>query len=131
MVAVAGLPVAVAALALPALALAVNAPLVSLHGEHRPRTEAEAFLAKVPQGGIVYGPFLDIAPLQYLQEVEGMRTDVALVNNWTVDDRFLLALADANVGVRPFFITGDHVILHGRYVLMRAGKGFEVRPKKN
>lgn len=122
------LPLA-AALALPALALAVNLPLVSLRGEHRPRNEAEAFLAGVPQGAIVYGPFLDVAPFQYLQQVEGQRPDVALVNSWTVDERFLVALADANVGARPFFLTQDEPILHGRYALVRSGTGFEVRKK--
>jgi hypothetical protein len=120
----------VATLLLPAAALAVNAPLVSLHNEHRPRQTAEAFLAKVPQGAVVYGPFLDIAPFQYLQEVEGQRTDVRLVNAWTVDSRFLLALADANVGVRPFLITQDEPALRRRYTLAPVGTGFEVRARK-
>jgi hypothetical protein len=118
------------ALVLPAVALAVNGPLVSLRNEHRPRANAQELLSHVPQGAIVYGPFLDIAPFQYLQEVEGQRPDVRLVNSWTVDSAFLLALADANVGVRPLFITQDEPVLHGRYALSRAGAGFEVRPKK-
>jgi len=118
------------ALVLPAVALAVNAPLVSLHNEHRPRANALELLSHVPEGAIVYGPFLDIAPFQYLQEVEGQRPDVRLVNSWTVDSAFLLALADANVGVRPLFITQDEPVLHGRFALSRAGAGFEVRPKK-
>ncbi len=119
-----------ATLVLPAAALAVNAPLVSLHNEHRPRQAAEAFLARVPQGAVVYGPFLDIAPFQYLQEVEGERPDVRLVNSWTVDSQFLLALADANVGVRPFLITHDEPVLRSRYTLAPAGQGYEVRAKK-
>jgi len=121
--------VAAAPLLLPLAALVVNLPLVSLHGEHRPRAQAQDFLARVPQGAIVYGPFLDIAPFQYLQEVEHSRTDLALVNAWTIDERTLLALADANVGSRPFFITQDEPVLHKKYQLVRVGTGYEVRPQ--
>ncbi len=119
------------ALALPLAALAVNLPLVTLHGEHRVRQTSEQFLAKVPQGAIVYGPFLDVAPFQYLQNVEGARTDVRFVNSWTVDDAFLLSLAAANVGTTPLFVTEDYGALHGLYQLVpvaRGGTGFEVRP---
>lgn len=116
-------------LLLPAAALAVNARLVSLRDEHRPRANAEAFLARVPQGAIVYGPFLDVAPFQYLQQVEQQRTDIRLVNSWTVDSAFLLALADANVGTVPFYITQEEPVLRGRFALSPVGKGFEVRRK--
>jgi len=119
-----------AALLLPAVALVVNFGLVSLHGEHRPRNNAQEFLGHVAQGGLVYGPFLDVAPFQYLQEVEGQRPDITLVNSWTVDDGFLLELADANVGLRPFYITEDEPILRARYALAPVGSGFEVRPKR-
>jgi hypothetical protein len=60
-----------------------------------------------------------------------MRPDVTLVNSWTVDgDRFLLALADANAGRRPLFLTQDEPALHGRYQLVRDGSGYEVRVRR-
>jgi hypothetical protein len=117
------------ALALPAAALAVNASLVSLHGEHAVRDDAESFMAGLPEGALVYGRFIDVAPYQYLQQVEGQRRDVTLVNGWTVDDAFLGRLAAANVGTRPFFLAEDERSLHGRYQLVKYQGGFEVRPK--
>lgn len=126
------LGIAAVALALPALMLAVNAPLVSLRGDHSVRERSEAFLAGVAPGAIVYGSFTDVAPLQYLQEVEGQRTDVRLVNSWTVDDAFLAALADANVGTTPFYVMERDRALASRYALVPVGApgkpaGYEVR----
>jgi hypothetical protein len=115
------------ALALPALAFGVNLRLVSLHSERSVRTDAERFLARVPQGAIVYGAFTDVAPYQYLQEVEGVRPDVRLVNAWTVDRAFLRELAAANVGVRPLILTRDEPSLRGLYQIVRSGDRYEVR----
>lgn len=122
-----------AAFALPVVAVAVNLPLVSLHGSHSVRNDSERFLAAVPQGAIVYGPFLDVAPFQYLQEVEGARPDLRLVNGWTVDDAFLLRLAAANVGQTPLYITRDEPVLHNHYQIVPVGNGtngYEVRVAK-
>lgn len=127
-----GLGIAVAALALPALLLIVNAPLVSLRGDHSVRNDSEAFLGRVAPGAIVYGSFTDVAPLQYLQSVEGQREDVRLVNSWTVDDAFLVALADANVGTTPLYVMDRERALATRYAFAPVGEpgnpaGYEVR----
>ncbi|HXK33287.1 MAG TPA: DUF2723 domain-containing protein [Dehalococcoidia bacterium] len=120
----------VAVLALPLLLVAVNWSRVTLHEERGIRADAEAFFALVPQDAIVYGPFWDLAPLTYLQEVEGQRTDVRLVNNWTSDDRLLVAMAEANVGARPFFVTRHFIALQEDYVLraLPDKQGYEVLP---
>jgi hypothetical protein len=123
--------VAGAALLLPLAALVINLPLVSLHGETSVRDDSEAFLERVPQGAIVYGPFLDVAPFEYLQQVEGKRPDMTVVNSWTLDgDAFLVALAEANAGRRPLFLTQDEPALHGRFQFVRSGTGYEVRVKR-
>jgi len=54
---------------------------------------------------------------------------VRLVNSWTVDDGFLVELAAANVGQRPFFVTRDEPALRRLYRLAPAGEGFEVLPR--
>jgi hypothetical protein len=121
---------AAVAFILPILAVAVNARLVSLHDEHSVRDDSEAFLSNVPQGAIVYGSFLKVAPLQYLQDVEGQRHDVRLVNAWTVKDGFLLELARANAGVRPLYVMQEEPALRGQYQQdCVAGRGCEVRPR--
>jgi len=119
-----------AAFVLPALALVVNARLVTLHGEHGVRDDAEALLSRVAPDAIIYGPFIDLAAYQYLQQVEGVRPDVRLVNSWTADDAFLVVLAEANVGVRPFYVTENVRALVGRYTLVPvpgAKRAYEVR----
>ena len=75
---------------MPLLALIVNWPLVSQRGEHAVRAEAEQFLGQVAPDAVVYGRFTDVAPMQYLQSVEGQRPDVRLVNNWLIEDGFLV-----------------------------------------
>jgi hypothetical protein len=116
-------------LALPLIALAVNWPLVTLRGERGVRDEAQQFLARVAPGGIVYGRFTDVAPLQYLQQVEGQRPDVRLVNSWTADPGFLVDLAEANVGLRPFYLTRAEAEVCARWECVPAGSGYEVRPQ--
>jgi hypothetical protein len=120
---------AAVALALPAIALAVNWPLVSQHGERSVRRNAEASFAVAAPDSIVYGRFSDIAPMQYLQEIEGQRTDIRLVNNWTVDYPLLVALAEANVGRTPFYLTQQDPRLCARYACAPAGRLWEVRPR--
>ncbi|MBI5289769.1 MAG: DUF2723 domain-containing protein [Chloroflexi bacterium] len=121
---------AAGALALPLVALLINGPLVTLRGEHAVRDEAEQFLAQVAPDAVVYGRFTDVAPLQYLQQVEGQRPDVRLVNGWTADPAFLVELAAANVGVRPLYITQTDAAVCARYACVPApaGNGYEVRP---
>ena len=116
------------ALALPLLLLVINWPLVTLHDERSVREESEAFLAVVEPNAIVYGPFLEVAPLQYLQQVEGQRADVRLVNDWRVNDAFLVELARANVGRAPFYVMQEESALRGLYRLTPAGEGFRVLP---
>ncbi len=118
-----------AALVLPLLALAVNAPLASLRGDTSVRDDSVAFLNEVKPGAIVYGSFVDVAPYQYLQQVEDVRPDVNLVNAWNVDASYLLALADANVGVTPLYVTQDDAALRRAYRLVAVGDGFEVLPR--
>lgn len=118
-----------AALVLPLAALAINAPLASLRGDTSVRDDAETFLAQVKPDAIVYGAFTDVAPIQYLQLVEGQRPDVKLVNAWNVDEGFLLQLADANAGVTPFYVMEADRALQRLYRLVPVSGGFEVLPR--
>jgi hypothetical protein len=122
--------VASLALTLPLLLLATNWPQVTLHDERGVRADAESFLAVVEADAIVYGPFMEVAPLQYLQEVEGQRPDVRLVNDWRVNDAFLIELARANVGMTPFYVMREESALRGLYRLAPAGEGFQVLPRE-
>lgn len=118
-----------AALALPIMALAINWQLVTLRGEDRVRNAAEVTMAGVGQNAIVYGRFTDVAPLQYLQTVEGQRPDVRLVNNWTVERGFLVELAAANVGRVPFYMTQEDPEVCRQFACVPAAGAYEVRPR--
>ncbi len=120
---------ALSALALPLLALIINWPLVTQHGQRAVRVEAQQFLGQVAPRAVVFGRFTDVAPMQYLQQVEGQRPDVRLVNGWTIEEGFLVELAAANVGVRPFYLTQQESAVCGRYRCVPAGSGYEVRPE--
>jgi 4-amino-4-deoxy-L-arabinose transferase-like glycosyltransferase len=117
-----------APLLLPLVALGINLPRVSLHGDQSVRTHAESVFAGLEPGAILYGPFMDVAPLQYLQSVEGQRTDVAIVNTWTIDDpdAFLRALAIENVGHRAFYVTRAEHALGGEFQLTKEGEVYRV-----
>lgn len=58
----------------------VDFPLTNISDDTGVRDEAEAILAYVPQNSALFGQWLDIVPLQYVQQVEKQHTDVTLYN---------------------------------------------------
>ncbi len=117
-------------LVLPLLALAVNYPLVDLSSDYRAHDEATSFLATAEPNAVVVGPWIDVAPMQYMQVVENQRPDLTLAVRWLVDDRDLLAMAQYNVGVRPLYVLGDENVLRAHYRLIPvAGKWYLVQPE--
>ncbi|MBN1964162.1 MAG: hypothetical protein JW910_05925, partial [Anaerolineae bacterium] len=65
---------------LPALALAVNFPLLDLSGDFSVRERSALFMQAVPQEAVVFARWHDITPLEYLHTVEGVRPDLRLYN---------------------------------------------------
>jgi hypothetical protein len=117
-----------APLLLPLIALGINLPRVSLHGDQSVRAHSEDVFGTVEANAILYGAFTDVAPLQYLQFVEGERTDVTIVNSWTIDDpdAFVSALARENVGRRAFYVTRPEHALNGEFQLQKEGEVYRV-----
>jgi hypothetical protein len=117
-------------LLLPLVALTVNYPLVDLSSDYRASDEASNFMASAPPSAIVVGPWIDVAPMLYMQVVEKQRPDLRLVHRWLVDDRELLAMAEHNMGIRSLYVLGDEDALKGLYQLVRTGeKWYLVQPK--
>ncbi len=74
-------PVQIAVLAgLPALLLLVNFPRADLSRETSVRERSEAFMRAAPANAIVFANWADVTPLEYLQQVEGQRPDLRLIN---------------------------------------------------
>lgn len=118
-----------AALVLPLIALLVNYSLVDLSGDRRTREDATAFLAQAEPGAVIVGRWIDVAPMEYLQVVEGQRHDVTLIHRGTLDSAGLLELARRYVGSRPFYLVGPAGPLAGEFDLVPAASGYRVLPK--
>lgn len=120
-------PARAAALLLPLVALIINAPLVSLRGDNTVQQEARQRLQQLPPQSVLIGDWGTTAPMQYLQQVEGIRPDVRLVQRWAVNDADLQRLAAANVGVRPLFVREVEPALGPAYIQAPYRDWFEVR----
>lgn len=66
--------------ALVGLFLVVNFPLADVSSDTSVRDKNRAILDQLPANSLVFGQWLDIVPLQYLQGVEADRRDVTLYN---------------------------------------------------
>jgi len=94
-------PVALGVVALwAALLVQTNFPLLDLSGDTRARDDARALFAVADERAVIIGRWTDVAPLDYLQTVEGTRRDVSLVHAWALSSDELrdLALHNANNG---------------------------------
>jgi hypothetical protein len=72
----------------------------SKRGYQGARQFAEAALAGLPAGALLVTDWTITAPLRYLQDVEGQRRDVLLVQV----DSFVLQTVRENIGRRPLFL---------------------------
>jgi hypothetical protein len=77
--------------------VAVNFPLVDVSHDYRARDRAEQFFAAAEPDAIAIGWWTDLAPLEYLQVIEGRRADVRLVYTWAYQPGELRALASRSL----------------------------------
>jgi hypothetical protein len=112
----------------PVWVAAANYRLVDVSGDYRAREQSEALFDLAEPQAIVVGWWTDIAPLEYLQRVEGRRPDVSLVHSWAVNGQFLLDLATANVPGRAMYVMHDEPALRTRFDLVPAGRWYRVEP---
>ena len=119
-----------AALLLPLVALVVNFSLVDLSADRRSREDASQLLALAEPGAVIVGRWIDVAPMEYLQVVEGQRRDVTLIHRGTLDRAGLVELARSQAGERPFYLVGPPAALAGDFDLVPAASGYRVYPKE-
>jgi 4-amino-4-deoxy-L-arabinose transferase-like glycosyltransferase len=120
--------VALFVLTVPFLLVAANGRLVNVSEDYRAREQSVALFRAVEPDAIVVGWWTDIAPLEYLQQVEGQRPDVSLVHSWAVNGQFLIDLATANVPERAMYVMHDEPALRGRFELAPVGQWYRVEP---
>jgi hypothetical protein len=61
-----------------------NFSLLNLSDDYRARDQSEAFFEMAEPNSVVIGRWTDVAPMEYLQIVEGQRPDLRLVQQWTL-----------------------------------------------
>jgi 4-amino-4-deoxy-L-arabinose transferase-like glycosyltransferase len=114
---------------LPLVALAVNYPLVDLRGHREFRQDGEQLLAQAETNPTIISWWIDVAPLLYLQKVEGMRPDARLLYTVPGDDEYLLGVAQMTVGQRPLYMRRDTGVLEKWYDLVPVGDWYQVLKK--
>lgn len=119
-------------LVLPLAALLVNYPLVDLSGEREFRETGEELLAQAEPNPWIMSWWIDMAPLIYLQKVEGLRPDAQLLFGVPGDRKYVLTVAQMSVGNRALYVHRDLELLRERYDLVPVGEGgwFRVVPKE-
>jgi hypothetical protein len=143
--AVAPLPRWLALLAVPLIMLAVNFSRLDASHDTSVRDYSQALLAGLPPNANVLGVWWDIAPMQFLQMVEGQRPDVKLFNTFLFDRQSLNTYIDTQVnrqqGTRPTMVVLGEALRNldpMRYVPVplpvndslpqRSGDGVSVQP---
>jgi 4-amino-4-deoxy-L-arabinose transferase-like glycosyltransferase len=110
-------------LVLPLAALLVNYPRVDLSGERRFRKTGEELLAQAEPNPTIMGWWIDMAPLVYLQKVEGLRPDAQLLFTLPGDKAYVSIVAQMSGGNRPLYVDRDGGLLPDRYDLVPVGEG--------
>ena len=123
-----GVAVASCLLIAPTLVAAANYRLLNISGDYRAREQSVSLFRLVEPNSIVIGWWTDIAPLEYMQRVEGQRPDVSLIQSWAVNGQFLVDLATANLPARAVYVMHDEPALDSRFDLQPVGQWYRVEP---
>ncbi len=79
------------------LLVQTNFSLVDVSNDRRAPEESQALFHVADQNAVVIGRWTDIAPLEYLQIVQGERKDLALVHEWAMTDDAIIQIAQHNL----------------------------------
>ncbi len=106
---------ALALLVLPVVMLVVNFPYLDASRDTSVRDYSQTLLNSLPPNTTVVGVWWDIAPLQYLQMVEGRRPDLRLLNNFlferkTVDSYVDFYLSQPQSPQRPLVFLSNAIL---------------------
>jgi hypothetical protein len=117
---------------LPLVALVVNYPLVDLSGERQFREDNEELLAQAEPNATAISWWIDVAPLLYLQKVDGLRPDVRLLFVTPGEGWYLLGVAQRTVNDQhlPLYVRREAEVLKDYYDLLPVGEWYRVLEKR-
>jgi hypothetical protein len=116
--------------ALAAVALTVNWPLVNVRHDTRARDRAHAALREASPNAIIFGWWTSAPPMHYLQLVEEQRPDVLVINRFLIDADEMYALIDLSLGQRPVYVMELDEGLIGAYQPVPVGPMFQLTPRE-
>jgi len=93
------------------LALAWNWSRVDLSQDWSTRQQSEAILQQVQNNALIFGWWETAPGLQYLQLVEGQRSDVTVINRFLISSPDMNQLIRSELGRRPIYINDPSIEL--------------------
>jgi hypothetical protein len=85
------------------VAFAITLPAANLAGERGVRAESEQLFREAPPNSLLIGTWVEVSPLIYLQEVDGLRPDIHLQVN-TLQSPFAARALVRPLGERPVYV---------------------------
>ena len=111
------------------LALSWNLPRVNLAHDTSARERGEAILEVVEPNAIVLGWWDTVPVVEYLQLVEGQRTDVQAINRFLISGQDMEELIKQEIGNRPIYINSPPVYLLSAIDAVPAGPIYKLQPR--
>jgi hypothetical protein len=102
---------------------------VDLSQDRSTRTLGEDMLRRVEPLGLVFGWWDTVPVIQYLQQVEGRRTDVAAVNRFLIEPQNMLQWIERSVSERPVYIDSPPPGLPPWLMARPAGNLYRITPR--
>lgn len=119
-------------LAVAAVVLVINFPLVDVSWDRRAYQQADDMLAAAEPGALIIGDWGFAAPLEYIQLTEDHRRDVKVINNFFIAKTNLPQLIDQTIQHQPVYVVSverDQSI-EQLYNLETAGPGFRILSRR-
>lgn len=107
--------------------MVVNWGQVDLRNDYTTRLRGEWILREVPRNAVVFGWWETVPVVQYLQMVEGQRTDVLAINRFLISGDNLESFVAANKGKRPLYFDTIPAGLDNQYRFEKDGLLYRLR----
>lgn len=112
------------------LALVWNWRIVDLSDDWTTRERGEEILQRAEADAVIFGWWDNVPVVQYLQLVEGQRTDVQAVNRFLISEKDFADALRREVTDRPIYIDGLPRSMSARLVAIPAGPVSQVIPRQ-
>lgn len=112
------------------LALVWNWRIVDLSDDWTTRERGEEILQRAEADAVIFGWWDNVPVVQYLQLVEGQRTDVQAVNRFLISEKDFADALRREVTDRPIYIDGLPRSMSARLVAIPAGPVYQVIPRQ-